>query len=202
MAFKNIFKLSTRRQGELVGQIFKYIYLYNDFFVPRARVYLKELAQLPDTIYWLENPKTNEVSSIAIVDPKYHIELSGLKFITLGHTISKIPNQIHNILDHILGDYKESNIILLSRELFANAMQITENYGFTCLTPADIKKFWPEFANLDTDYFNLTTKEEFLSGCIRKGYNIYIKIQEADLKTLKKNSLPLYKFILNESILS
>jgi hypothetical protein len=195
MALKNISKLSKRRQGELVGQIFKYIYLYNDFFVPRARVYLKEIAQLPDTIYWLEHPKTAEVTSIAIIDPKYQFELNGLNWIVLGHTISKLPNQIHNILDHIMGDYIDSNMVLLSRELFANAMQIQEKYNFVCLAPSQLQEFWPEFANFETDYFNLTSGETMISGCIRKGYNVYVKVNDAFLQTVKETQPKLYEFI-------
>lgn len=195
MALKNISKLSKRRQGELIGQIYKYIYLYNDFFIPRTRVYLKEIAQLSDTIYWLEHPKTSEVTSLAIIDPKYNFSLEGLNWVVIGHTISKIPNQIHNILDHIMGDYSNSNIILLSRELFANAMQLNENYKFICMRPADLSEYWPALANMNTDYFNLVSGETMVSGCMRKGYNVYIRLNTNHTDELKISNSKLWEFL-------
>ncbi|MBC7406211.1 MAG: hypothetical protein H7230_01930 [Candidatus Parcubacteria bacterium] len=195
MALKNISKLSKRRQGELIGQIYKYIYLYNDFFIPRTRVYLKEIAQLSDTIYWLEHPKTSEVTSLAIIDPRYNFNLENLDWVVIGHTISKIPNQIHNILDHIMGDYSNSNIILLSRELFANAMQLNENYKFVCMRPADLIEHWPDLANMNTDYFNLVSGESMASGCSRKGYNVYVRVNDTHKAEIKVSNPKLSEFL-------
>lgn len=195
MALKNISKLSKRRQGELIGQIYKYIYLYNDFFIPRTRVYLKEIAQLSDTIYWLEHPKTAEVTSLAIIDPRYNFNLEGLDWVVIGHTISKIPNQIHNILDHIMGDYSNSNTILLSRELFANAMQLNENYKFVCMRPADLTEYWPALANMNTDYFNLVSGESMASGCSRKGYNVYVRVNDKHKGEIKNSNPKLSEFL-------
>jgi hypothetical protein len=184
MALKNIFKLAKRRQGELVGQVFKFISCYNDFFPLRARTYLKELATHTDTIYWLENSKTNEVTTLSVVDPKYTLEVDGITLISLGHTISKIQNQIHNILDHILGDYKNSSIVSFVRPTFGLAMGLKARYGFTSFTPLEVSQFWPSVANKITDYFNLASGETIISGCSRKGCDLYIKLTQADLDIL------------------
>jgi hypothetical protein len=191
MALKNIFRLSKRRQGELVGQIFKFIQLYTDFFVPRTRVYLKDVAQNNDAIYWLENTKTGEVSSVAIVDPKFNVELAGVNWVVISHAISKIPNQIHNIIEHILGDYTTANIIIMTRELFATAMQLEDNYHFKKFSIDEIAEIWPEFASKSTDYFNLLSGNETIQdGCKRKGYFIYLKLANEEQKMLVKKALP------------
>jgi hypothetical protein len=193
MALKNIFKLTKRRQGELVGQIFKTIYCYTEFFVSRPRVYLKEVAQQLDTIYWLENLKTGEVTSMAILEPKYIFSISDITLHTFGHTISKVPNQIQNILDHILGDYDKTSLMFFSRSLFADAMQLQEKYNFLSFTPAQLQEIWPELSNQQTDYFNLSTGESINAGCTRKNYNIYLRLHDNDLDFLAKNNPSLYE---------
>jgi hypothetical protein len=194
MAFKNPFKLSKRKQGELIGQVFKLISLHSDFFTTRTRISLKQIAVELDAIYWLENPK-QDITSLTIVDPKYDQDLDGLKWKIISHTISKIPNQIHNILEHIMGDYNDSNLILLSRDLLGSAMQLESSYGFVGIKPDELEIVWPSFASSITDYFNLPTKETFLTGCKRKGYTIFVKLADSELGNLATQNPKLYKFI-------
>jgi hypothetical protein len=184
MALKNVFRLTKRRQGELIGQIHKTICCYSDFYVTRARVYLKDVAKESDSVYWLENPKTGDITSLALVEPKYKFEVDNITLTTVGHTISKIQNQIQNILDHLFGDYAEANLLIYCRPLFAKAMQIEERYDFIAFTPDEIKELWPNLANMSTDYFNVTAGETITSGTARKGYTIYLKLSEAAITTL------------------
>jgi hypothetical protein len=188
MAYKNPFRLTIRRQGEIVGQIYKFICCYSDFFVPRTRVYLKEVSKVEDTMYWLENAKTNEVTAIALVEPKYKINIDGIEIITVGHTLSKINNQMPNILDHLLGDYQDKSIMILSRSLFAGAMQLEEKYGFVSYSPDLINIKWPDLAGQVTDYFNLASGETLFHGLNRKGYNVYLRLLPIDIQKLKKKN--------------
>lgn len=198
MAYKNIFRLTIRRQGEIIGQIYRLISCYSDFFVSRTRVYIKDVAKSEDTFYWLENSKTSEVTSFAFVDPNYTINDYGIKIYNLGHTITKLNNQMMNIIDHLLGDYKDCNIIFYSRPLFAQALLLEENYSFVGFTIDEFLKYCPEIANKSTDYFNVTTGETVLQGLIRKTYNIYLKVTDLDLELLKKKNTTLYKFLVEK----
>lgn len=192
MALKNIFKLTKRRQGELVGQIFKYISCFNEIYPPRSRVYLKDVAQLPDSVYWLENTKSGEVTSITLLEPKYKWTVSGIELQSMGHALSKIPSQIHNVLDHISGDYQGKNLIFFCRELLASAMQIEEKYGFVAFNSAELSELWSDLADIQTDYFNLASGETLSSGCARKNYKIYIKIDPVENHKLENINRDLY----------
>jgi hypothetical protein len=195
MALKNIYRLTKRRQGELVGQIYKTICCYSDFFVARSRVYLKEVAQNPDSVYWLENTKTGDITSMALVEPKYRLQIDGLDIVTIGHTISKVANQIQNILDHIFGDYSESNIIILSRESFAKAMMLEEKHRFVSLDSEKLNQLWPNLAALHSDYFNISNGEPLVNGLARKGYKMYLRIQEVQVPKVEAFSPELAKMI-------
>jgi hypothetical protein len=195
MAYKNVFRLTSRRQGEIIGQIYKFICCYSDFFVSRTRVYIKEIAQNPDSIYWLENPKTGEVTSLALVEPKYNFEVDNIKFVTIGHTMSKMNNQMHNILDHLFGDYNDSNILIFSRTLLAAALDIRERYGFVEFEPEELENSWSNLANFQSDYFNVHSGDSIANGAVRKGYNLYLKITPKTLEYLKVNNAEVFAII-------
>lgn len=195
MAYKNPFRLTTRRQGEIVGQIYKLIVCYSEFFIPRSRVYLKDVAKQENTIYWLENAKNGEITAIALIEPKYKLTIDELELTTIGHTLSKVNNQMHNILDHLLSDYKDCNLILLSRELFAQAMQIESKYKFLSLDAVQLLDLWPNLANQPSDYFNLTSGETIAQGMSRKGYKLYLRICEQYAVEIEKINPAFAQFI-------
>jgi hypothetical protein len=185
MAYKNIYRLTARRQGEVVGQIFRLINCYSEFFVPRTRTQIKDIGREENTIYWLEHPKNNEVTAIAILDKTYKFEIFNLDFYVLGHTIAKLPNQMNNVIDHIMGDYLDQNLMIFSRELFADALGIQDRYNFICLNVLDLIKFAPSLAEFETDYFSSGTQEKVKDGMARKNYNLYLKCNDEGLKLLK-----------------
>ena len=195
MAYKNPFRLTTRRQGEIVGQIYKLIVCYSEFFIPRSRVYLKDVAKQENSIYWLENSKNAEVTAIALVEPKYKLNIDDIELITVGHTLSKVNNQMHNILDHLFSDYKEGNLLILSRELFAQAMQIESKYNFTALDAVQLQDLWPNLANCSTDYFNLSSGENLAQGMSRKGYKLYLRLSNSTSPQIQKKAPDLFEYI-------
>jgi|GEM_PF-1644956 len=182
MAYKNPTKLTSRRQGEIIGQVFRLISCYSDFFPSRSRVYLKDVAAANNNLYWLEQDKTGEVTAIAMVESKYQFQTNGITIQSVGHILSKINNQIHNILTHLTGDYKESNLAIFCRPSIAKALDIENNFGFFELNAVQLLQLWPDLAGVVTDYFN--TEETLAAGLSRRGYNLYIKLTENSLAEL------------------
>ena len=195
MAYKNPYRLSGRRQGEIIGQVYKLIVCHSDFFVPRNRVYLKDVAKVENTIYWLESPKTSEITALTLVEPKYALELNDIKLVVIGHTLSKVRNQMHNILDHLFSDYVDSNIAFFLRESFGVALMLEEKYNFVKINSDEINHLWPEVALVETDYFNLPSGERISQGMARKQHFIYLRLTELDKQKLINSHSSLVEFI-------
>lgn len=199
MAYKNIHKLTARRQGEVIGQIFRLITCYNDFFVPRPRVYIKEISKENNSIYWLQNSKTDEVSAVAIMDTKHVLECINLKFYILGHTITKVGNQMNNIMDHILGDYQDSNIIYFSKAIFGEAIGAFEKYNFIPFDCQEIESNFPSLGQLTTEYFGIGTGEKIIDAMKRKGYTAYIKFSEETYEKITSDYKEIFNYIVNKT---
>lgn len=199
MAYKNIYNLPVRRQGEVIGQVFRLITCYNEFFAPRPRVYIKELAKSPNSIYWLQNSKTEEVTTIAIIDKNYSFTSNDIKFHILGHTITKMANQMHNILEHLLGDHHKDNLIYFSKEIFGKAVGICENYGFIPFSVMELQEFFPNIATYSTSYFGIDAGEKICTAMERKEYLAYVRLSVETLEHVEKNMETLFNFIKEKS---
>jgi hypothetical protein len=185
MAYKSFKHLTPRNQSSLVTQLHKLISYYGEIFCPRERVYLKNLVQYDDVIYWLEDEEKKMVA-VALMDPNYIFEVSGVKVYILSYLISKRQGQMDRILAHIWSDYEDKTIALLSRKALTAGIDLI-GLGLVPFSPVELSKFWPELANQQTDFFNLK-KETLSQGMDRKQYYLYLKISYKDLSTLQKNS--------------
>lgn len=200
MAYKNPYRLSGRRQGEIIGQVYKLIVCHSDFFVPRNRVYLKDVAKVENSIYWLENPKTSEITALTLVEPKYQMDLNDVKLVVIGHTLSKIRNQMHNILDHLFSDYLDQSMVFFLRESFGVALMLEQKYSFVRINSEELNHLWPEMALTETDYFNLPSGEYISQGLARKQYYVYLRLTEVDKQKFVESHASLLDFISSSTV--
>lgn len=192
MAYKSFRTLTPRNQSSLVTQLHKLINYYGEIFCPRERSYIKSLTQHEDTIYWLEDD-IKKIIAVAIVDPNYTVSTSYSDVAILGHTISKRPGQMDRILNHIWSDYEDKTLAIVCRKSLSSAFD-SEELQLIEFTPLELSQYWPELANHQTNYFNLT-EEKFVNGLNRKDYCIYVNFSESSLNKIKEESGELYSFI-------
>jgi hypothetical protein len=194
MANKSISKLTPRNQGNIVSQIHKLIKTYVDFFVIRERVYIKNLAKIDGTIYWLADPN-NELIAMAILEPTHEFELDGVLYKTLGHIISKKIGIIDRVISHIWEDHKEINVIAFSRPNLSHAL-VNGGEKLVEFSTIDLMNIWPEMANRKTDYFNVKN-ETTLQAMMRKSQNLYIKFSPEAIEEIEKTNPKLHTFVNN-----
>ena len=192
MAYKTFSRLSSRNQSNLITQLHKMISYYGEVFCSRERLYLKNLSKQENTIYWLEDEQKKLIASV-IVDLNYTFDVDGIKLIPISHTVSKRPGQMDRIINHICTDYTDQNLVVPTRSIIASSIQL-DNYGFFSMSPVEMVTFWPNLAQIKTDYFN-THNETLAAGLSRKNQNLYIRINQSTLENIKSSNPDLYSFI-------
>lgn len=192
MAYKSFNHLTIRNQGNIVTQIHKLIKSYVDFFVMRERVYIKNLAKIDGSIYWI-SVTNNELLAMALLEPEHNFELEGVSFKTLGHIIARKPGVIDRVIRHIWEDNKNDNIIAFSKPRLAHAI-LDSNEKIVEFNALDLATRWPSMGNRITSYFNIRN-EKTMQAMLRKDQHLYIKFTIDTIEKFKKTNLDLYNFI-------
>lgn len=197
MANNDFSKIQQRNQSLLVSQIAKQVNYYGSVFCSRTRVYINKLSQKKNSIYWID---TNlKLTALTIVDPNYDFEVNGINLKTISHIIATVPGQIDRVVKHILEDYKDQSLMLLCKPFIAESLKLYKDFNLIPILPSQLLQFWPELANIKTDYFNVKN-EPFYSGLERKNQNVYLKLTQSDQETLKKNNVKVSKLTYVEKI--
>lgn len=194
MAFKSAKNMTLRNQGTLVGNIKNLISSRSEFFPVRPRKYLKEILQIDGSVYWLSQGK--EVTAIALVEPKYRLQLDGLSLVTVGHIIGKTGYHIDSVLTHVLGDNSEHVKIIFMKPNLARSLDLEYTYRFIGFSPLQLLTVWPALANLKTDYFNST--EILAQSLDLRKMNLYLRVETQMLTQVQRQLPLLVDFLVKE----
>jgi hypothetical protein len=199
MANNDFSKIQQRNHSLIVSQIAKQINYYGSVFCSRTRVYINKLSQSKNSIYWIDN--NLKLTALAIVDPNYKFSVNNVTLQTIGHIIATVPGQIDRVIKHIFEDYKEESFMLLCKPFVAESLKLYQDFNLLPILPSQLLQFWPDLANIKTDYFNVKN-EVFYSGLERKNHNIYLKLTQKDKEILKKNKVKIDKLKYTENVTS
>ena len=191
MANKSFSKLTSRNQSSLVSQLHKLISYYSGIFCSRERIYLKNLTKTDGSLYWVEDD-AKKIMAMAIIDPQYKFNVLGFDLITLGHTISNKSGQMERLFHHILTDFENKTLSLICKPFVADSI-IVSNYNMVGLNSFELSQYFPELADIKTDYFNV--HESLSEGLARKEHQIYLRFAPNDLEIIKKSNQDLFKFV-------
>ena len=171
MAKKSFKQLSDRNRGRLVGEIYKLIIYYGNIFVPRKRSYIKEICSKEDCIYWLDDGK-GDLVAMAVLEPDFVFEISGIKFKTVNYFISKYPGLMDRIFDHIWDDNKDCNLLLIGKKTVVRCFD-KQKFNLTEFAPEEVLDIMPPIAQTKTNFYNIS-QETLYNGMIRNQNCLYL----------------------------